>query len=90
MTLAEFKRSQGIETINLGQNPKTGRYIADVVNENGNTIRVISTKEFDGKAPVFVYPTEVPDVDLETGEETGEMVTLFVLSNKEAKVALTL
>lgn len=86
MTLQEFKTVHGLETINFGQNPETGRYIATPVsNKTKQELRIISkpASEFDAKKPIYVYSVDVENED-------GTKVVLHVLSNKAPQIKLTL
>lgn len=75
MTLAEFKKSYGVDTISLYPSTTgSGRLVGTVISSKG-TFTTITKPPFDNTVPVFVYPTEM--------EESGE--TIIVLSNKEPK-----
>lgn len=86
MKLEDFKRVNGLESIPLGFNENSGRYITDVVNKNNEKMRIISVKGIDLEKDIYVYETITDDVNQETGEKTGNMVTLHVLSNKKGLV----
>lgn len=91
MTLEQFKAEHGIESIPLGQNPNTTRYIAETVSSSGKKLRIISkpTSEFSLEKTIFVYPTEVNEVDSD-GVVIGKTI-LYVLSNKKGpKVVATI
>lgn len=83
MTISEFKASYGIQAINLFQSKSSPRLVGSF-SHNGQEHRITSTEVFDINKPVYVYPTEVADSD------TGEVTTLYVLSNKSATPVATL
>lgn len=83
MLLSEFKSQFGISAINLYQSKSSSRLVGSFFhNQKENTI--VTTETFNGQQPVFVVPTEVPD------PETGEVSTIYVLTNKQAQPKLTL
>lgn len=83
MTLAEFKSAYGITAINLYQSKSSNRLVGSF-HHKGAEQRICTTESFNGSKPVFVYPTEVTD------EDTGEISTIYVLSNKQATPKLVL
>lgn len=83
MTLSEFKSSYGITAINLYQSKSSNRLVGSF-HHNAKEHTIVTTETFNGSQPVYVVPTEVPD------PETGEVSTIYVLTNKSATPKLTL
>ena len=83
MTLAEFKQTYGVQTINLYPSTVSKRLVGSVVTKKGEQT-IITKEEFDATQPIYVYPTDAADSD-------GVVSELIVLSNKAPKTpALTL
>ena len=83
MTLAEFKSSFGLQTLNLYKSKTSSRLVGRFYH-NGKEQSVVTTEQFSAQSAVYVYPTEITDTD------TGEVNTIYVLSNKSATPAVTL
>lgn len=83
MTLAEFKKSYGLTSLNLYQSSKSSRLVGNF-SHNGAEHKIATTETFDSNSPIFVYPTDVVDTD------SGEITKMYILSNKTATPALTL
>lgn len=98
MTILEFKALHKLESLPIfeSKNPKSRNKYWGVLPDGSKIIS--STKEgrdtFDPSKPTYVYSGLVKETKLDTttGEvkETGNMVTLHVLSNNVATAAFTL
>lgn len=83
MTLAEFKSQFNVQSLPLYKSKTSNRLVGRFYH-NGVEKSVVSTVDFNANSPVHVYPTDIVD------EESGEVNTIYVLSNKSATPAVTL
>jgi hypothetical protein len=91
LTIAEFFTKYGVTSIDK-YNTKPGAKIPFVLIANtptGELSCIPSVKGYDQSQKTYVYPTVVPDVDIESGEVKGDK-TLYVFSNNGGKVELGL
>ena len=72
MTLAEFKAAHNISTLNFYKSTKSNRYVAGF----GQDLLLITTEDFNHKAPCFVYDNP--------GDADGKS---WILSNNAPKEA---
>lgn len=77
MTLADFKRSIGMDKLNFYPSKKDGstRFVAGLTSLGPNAL-IVTTKDYDPSKPSFVYPNPV-----------GTPGQDFVVSNTEQKAA---